>query len=117
MPSKLSALESNIQMNWLLDFYGALLTEKQREILSLYYQEDYSLAEIAAQHGVSRQSVHDILSRAGKHLLHYEAQLNLVERTLHATEQLNAAIRHLQSGAYGQAQAEIRIAIQQFEGE
>ncbi len=117
MPSKLSSLEQNIQMNWLLDFYGALLTDKQREILSLYYHEDYSLAEIALQYAVSRQNIHDILHRAGKHLLHYEAQLNLVERTLQANDRLHHALQQLEQGAQDQAIQDIQTAIRQFEGD
>ena len=47
----------------LLDVYGCLLTERQREALSLTYEEDCSLAEIAALHGSSRQAVHDLIER------------------------------------------------------
>jgi predicted DNA-binding protein YlxM (UPF0122 family) len=67
-------------MNLLYDFYGVMLTEKQRQFVELYYLDDLSLAEIAEQFEISRQAVHDNLKRAGAQLLEYEAKLRLVER-------------------------------------
>lgn len=72
----------------LYDFYGALLTEKQQVYIRLHYLEDLSLAEIADQFGVSRQSVHDILQRAEQVLLDYEQKLKLVEQFHHERELL-----------------------------
>ena len=63
----------------LLDVYGCLLTERQREALSLTYEEDCSRAEIAALHGSSRQAVHDLIERGEAMLRQYEASLKLVE--------------------------------------
>ncbi|MDY5730706.1 MAG: putative DNA-binding protein [Eubacteriales bacterium] len=117
MQSKLSNLEINIQMNWLLDFYGGLLTEKQQEILGLYYEEDFSLAEIAEQCNVSRQNIHDIIQRATRHLQNYEEALHLVERTLQASERLNQALQSLQEKKYTQTAQYIENAIGQLEGE
>ena len=73
-------LEKTTQMNLLYDFYGVMLTEKQREFVELYYLDDLSLAEIAEQFEISRQAVHDNIKRAGAQLLDYEAKLKLVER-------------------------------------
>ncbi|ASS75690.1 hypothetical protein CIG75_12325 [Tumebacillus algifaecis] len=78
-------LEKTTQMNLLYDFYGAMLTEKQRQFVELYYLDDLSLAEIAEQFEISRQAVHDNLKRASAQLLEYEAKLCLVERFLHRT--------------------------------
>ncbi len=64
----------------LYDFYGNLLTDKQREILELYYQHDLSLAEIAAEGGISRQGVHDLVKRAVRTLEKAEEKMGLVER-------------------------------------
>jgi uncharacterized protein len=73
-------LEKTTRMNLLYDFYGALLTEKQRTFMEMYFLEDLSLGEIAQQSQVSRQAVHDHLRRGTAQLLEYEAKLHLVER-------------------------------------
>jgi predicted DNA-binding protein YlxM (UPF0122 family) len=73
-------LEKTTQMNLLYDFYGSLLTEKQREFVELYYLDDLSLAEIAEQFAISRQAVHDNIRRASAQLLDYESKLHLVQR-------------------------------------
>ena len=65
---------------FLLDFYGELLTEKQREFLEYYYNEDLSLAEIALNEGISRQGVRDAIKRAEKQLLEMEESLCLARR-------------------------------------
>jgi len=62
----------------LLDYYGGFLTEKQREIYDLYYQQDLSLGEIADLQKVSRNAVYDILSRTSEKLEHYESILGLI---------------------------------------
>jgi len=67
-------------MTLLLDFYGELLTEKQREYMELYYSEDFSLAEIAGLGGVTRQGVRDALQRAESALLEFEAKTGLLQR-------------------------------------
>lgn len=64
----------------LYDFYSSLLTGKQREFLELYYQHDLSLAEVAAESGISRQAVHDLLKRAVRTLESAEEKLGLVAR-------------------------------------
>ena len=52
------------RMTMLFDFYGELLTERQREFFDLYYNEDLSLSEIAENSGISRQGVRDVIVRA-----------------------------------------------------
>jgi len=74
------ALEDKLRMNRLYDVYGALLTDKQREYFVRYYLDDYSLAEIAALSGVSRNAVFDQIQKTTAHLMHYETILHLVER-------------------------------------
>ena len=64
----------------LADFYGPLLTEKQRNVLDLYYQQDFSLAEIADLSKISRQGIHDLLKRTEQNLAQYEDKLGLVQR-------------------------------------
>jgi uncharacterized protein len=76
------------EMAYMLDFYGGLLTEKQREIMSYHYEEDMSLSEICEIYETSRQAVHDIIKRSEKILTDYEAELGLVKRHLNISEKL-----------------------------
>jgi uncharacterized protein len=73
----------------LYDFYGPLLTDKQRDCLDLYYEQDLSLGEIAEESLISRQAVHDLLKRTENILLEYETKLKLVERYLKQQEKLS----------------------------
>ena len=70
----------DLSVAMLFDFYGDLLTEKQAEALDLYYNQDLSLAEIAAPLGISRQGVRDAIKRGEKQLLAYEETLGLAQR-------------------------------------
>ncbi|HHX37572.1 MAG TPA: YlxM family DNA-binding protein [Clostridiaceae bacterium] len=79
----------------MLDFYGALLTPRSVETMSLYYNEDLSLAEIAYHFDISRQSVHDTLKRGRRQLLDYESKLGLVAKARcrrSCIEQINSAL-------------------------
>ena len=73
-----NALDGKIRINGLYDVYGALLTEKQRRTMEYYYQDDYSLSEIAALTGVSRNAVHELLRVAVGHLEAFETALGVV---------------------------------------
>lgn len=64
----------------LFDFYGELLTDKQKEIYELFYQNDLSLSEIAGELDISRQAVRDQLKRTEKILSDYEDKLKLVDK-------------------------------------
>jgi predicted DNA-binding protein YlxM (UPF0122 family) len=75
-----SVADDTVQRTMLFDFYGELLTDKQREYYDLHYNEDLSLSEIAEQTGVSRQAVWDIIRRAGQILEDMEAKTGLVRR-------------------------------------
>ena len=66
----------------LFDFYGELLTEKQRQIFEEVVLCDCSLGEVASEHGVSRQGVHDMVRRCGRLLNSYEEKLGLVQKFL-----------------------------------
>ncbi len=75
-----NALEKTNRINVLFDFYGSLLTEKQQTFLKCYFQDDYSLGEIAADFEISRQAVYEHLKRATQMLETYEEKLGLVFR-------------------------------------
>lgn len=76
----MNMLDKVFRMGLLIDYYGALLTDKQQYCLEMHYLRDLSLTEIAEELQVSRQAVHDILRRAEQILTDYEAKLKLVER-------------------------------------
>lgn len=63
-----------------LDYYGELLTARQKEVLTLYYEQDWSLSEIADQTGLSRQGVHDQIRRGSARLVILEEILGLAAR-------------------------------------
>ena len=65
----------------LYDFYGGLLTERQREAMRLYHEENLSLSERADAFSVSRQAGHDAIKNAERSLAGYEEKLGLVERS------------------------------------
>ncbi|HHW56522.1 MAG TPA: putative DNA-binding protein [Clostridia bacterium] len=67
-------------MTLLYDFYGALLTDKQKEIFEMYYLNDYSLGEISELLDISRQGVYDTLKRAESSLEFFEEKLGLVKK-------------------------------------
>ena len=73
-------LEKTTRMNYLHDFYQSLLTPKQRDYMSLYYHDDFSLGEIAENYGVSRQAVYDNLKRTEVLLEEYEDKLSLFQK-------------------------------------
>ena len=72
--------DSRLMQSMLLDFYGELLTEKQRECYDLHYNEDLSLSEIAEQSGISRQGVWDNIRRAEASLRQIEEKTGLIRR-------------------------------------
>lgn len=83
-----------IKYGVLLDFYGELLTQKQREALDLYYNEDYSLLEIGEHLNISRQGVFECIKKGAEHLEHYENVLRLYEKNLQ-TESVKEELRNL----------------------
>ena len=80
--------DSRMMRSMLLDFYGELLTEKQRECYDLHYNEDLSLSEIAEQSGISRQGVWDNIRRAEATLRELEEKTGLVGRVMELEREL-----------------------------
>ncbi|NLY77372.1 MAG: YlxM family DNA-binding protein [Tissierellia bacterium] len=81
-------VEKLVEIGILFDFYGKLLSEKQRTIIDLYYNYDLSLGEIGEELGISRQGVYDTLKRAEENLYQYEETLKLVHRFYSNIEEL-----------------------------
>ena len=99
-------MEKRVEVNLLLDFYGALLTEHARELIRLYVEEDMSLQEIADEKGVSRQAVHDSVSRSEKQLIEYEDKLGLLKRFKAMNGRINEFKTQLDAAKTALAQAE-----------
>ena len=94
-----------VTMSLLLDQYGALLTQKQRECFDLYCDQDLTLAEIAELMGTSRQGVHDAVTRAEAQLLRYEEvtrRLALERRDARIAAELERLAKDLPA-EYGEA--------------
>jgi predicted DNA-binding protein YlxM (UPF0122 family) len=79
-------LEKTIRINMLFDFYQALLTDKQQTFLRCYYQDDFSLGEIASEFEISRQAVFEHIKRAEHMLEEYEQKLRLLARDIEHRE-------------------------------
>jgi len=95
-------LDRTNRVNLLFDCYGPLLTEKQQSILSLYYQDNFSLGEIASDLEVSRQAVYDNVKRAEQALEDYEGKLKLLakrEARSELVEKLEAQLRKRSLGS------------------
>jgi len=88
-------VERRVHLALLYDFYGPLLTDRQRRFIELHYHQDWSLGEIAAAFGISRQAVHDLVRRAVAALEEYEARLGLVRRYRRQREAVDSLARCL----------------------
>lgn len=92
-------------MTLLFDFYGELLTEKQKTYFDLYYNQDFSLAEIAEEEGISRQGVHDALVRTESLLRNFEEKTGIVAKAMQrraALETIESAAKKVQDPALAQ---------------
>ena len=106
--------QKNLNIGYLLDFYGDVLTERRRDALDFYYNNDMSLSEVAEEMGVSRQGARDLIKKAEEELLFYEERLGLAKKfadaQLHATRALE-----LCSGADEQLKCEIEALLKSIE--
>ena len=81
-------MERIVEQNLLYDFYGELLTAHQKEIYGEHILNDMTATEIAAEFGITRQAVHDMIRRCDKILADYEPRLHLVAKFLTAKEKI-----------------------------
>lgn len=114
-------MEKKLTEQLLYDFYGELLTEKQQKILDYYYNDDYSLAEIAGLTGISRQGVYDVIKRARTVMGSYESKLGLCQRfeinqkrIETATAEISALINGLNNLSEKSLKAELTKILQQL---
>lgn len=84
--------EKNLKLAYLLDFYGELLDEHTQTVMQAYYDNDLSLAEIAAGLGISRQGVRHIVKKGEGQLLFYEEKLGLAADAARLDSQLDKLI-------------------------
>ncbi|MDR1130927.1 MAG: YlxM family DNA-binding protein [Oscillospiraceae bacterium] len=100
--------EKTLMMTMLLDFYGELLTPRQRSCFSMHYNEDLSLAEIAELMQISRQGVRDLIVRAEATLTETEEKIGLVKRfseRKRALDNMEAQLKKLMLSAEGEVRA------------
>ena len=110
--------DKKLTLTILFDFFGELLTAKQREYFDLYYNEDMSLSEIAENAGISRQGVRDMLVRSEAALLEYEEKTGVVARFLtmrRSVDEIGELLRRAQCLSDGEAAALIGEAVSKLE--
>lgn len=93
-------MEDIFEIGLLMDFYGQLLTENQLSVMEMYYNEDWSLSEIAENLNISRQGAHDFIKRSKAMLVEYEEKLHLVERFQKNKERINSLLEYTVSLDY-----------------
>ena len=88
-------MENNVKISILCEIYGKLLTEKQNEILTDYYNNDLSLSEIAENNNITRQAVRDIIKKGENKLFKYEEKLLIMEKMLKQEKVLQEVFNEL----------------------
>ena len=87
-------MAKDLSISVLMDFYGGLLTDRQKEAMELYYNQDFSLAEIAENMDISRQGVRDFIKRGEIQLKEFETALGLLKRF----SEINAELDTIKTG-------------------
>lgn len=90
-------MDISVQERLYFDFYGDLLTKHQQDILNLYYNEDFSIAEISENLKMSRQAIYDILKRSNRSLKEYEKKLKLVQNEIDRCRKTELIIKNISS--------------------
>lgn len=108
-------MNERVRLNYLLDFYGPLLTEHRRELLRLYCEEDLSLQEIADSMEITRQGASDAVNKARRQLDDYEKKLGLVERYRALIEEARSGLSALDAASVSaENQSQIKKAKEAF---
>ena len=103
--------EKNLQIPFLIDTYGDLLTDRKRELLDYYYNEDYSLSEISEITGISRQGIWDSVKKSEAELIAFEDKLGLVKRMRDLEDRKDQIRRILAELPIGDSDAAARTAL------
>ena len=103
--------EKNLNIGFLLDFYGDVLTERRRDALDFYYNDDMSLAEIAEEMGISRQGVRDLIKKAEEELLYLEEKLGLYKKFRSIQKKAEELLESLDAA---HVSAEVREKVSEF---
>ena len=88
-------MEKNVKVSILCQIYGKLLTEKQFEIITDYYDNDLSLSEIAENNEITRQAVRDIIKKSEKKLFELEEELSFMEKQTNQEKKINSILDKL----------------------
>ena len=102
-------LEDNLMFSLLTEFYGNLLTEKQRSILTDYFDNNISVSEIAKMNNTTRQAVNDIIQRTSKVLLDYEDKLRLLNKFNLIKADVKEILDLLKSKDFNKLEVETRL--------
>lgn len=105
--------EKNLEIAFLLDFYGDVLSERKRTVLDYYYNMDFSLAEVAQEIGISRQGVRDLIKKAEEELLFYEEKLGLAKRFRTTQKSVEELLKLLEGADVGENVREAAEALAQ----
>ena len=88
-------MEDRVEISLLMDIYSPLLTEKQKNIMELYYNDDLSLAEIAELNNTSRQAIHELIKSCYTQIISYEDKLNLLKKSLEKESVIEALLNDM----------------------
>ena len=110
-------LLQSVELGTLLACFGGLLTPKQRDALRLHCGEDLSLSEIADEMGVSRQNVHELITRSQAKLRRYEAALHLAAQAQETRAGLQAAISAMDAGRTAESKGILTRLLEQIDEE
>jgi hypothetical protein len=88
-------MEKNVKVSLLCQIYGKLLTDKQFNVLNDYYNNDYSLSEIAENYSITRQAVRDNIMKGEAKLFEYEEKLGIMKRTLNQEQRIEKILSEI----------------------
>lgn len=88
-------MEKNVKISMLCEIYGKLLTQKQYSFLDDYYNNDFSLAEIAENYGITRQAARDNIKKGENKLFEYEEKLGIMKKTIDQEQQIGKILSEL----------------------